>query len=55
MTEGVADKENMENFLYLLAIGEPIPHPSNIEFPLDSKTFLTRHNMDMKFTFCDDR
>nr|XP_057920549.1 endothelial PAS domain-containing protein 1b isoform X2 [Doryrhamphus excisus] len=34
---------------------EPIPHPSNIEAPLDSRTFLSRHSMDMKFTYCDDR
>uniref|UniRef100_A0A3B1K1V8 Endothelial PAS domain protein 1b n=1 Tax=Astyanax mexicanus TaxID=7994 RepID=A0A3B1K1V8_ASTMX len=34
---------------------EPIPHPSNIDTPLDSKTFLSRHSMDMKFTYCDDR
>nr|ADU87365.1 hypoxia-inducible factor 1-alpha isoform b [Branchiostoma belcheri tsingtauense] len=41
--------------LCLVAIGEPIPHPSNIEFPLDCKTFLSRHSMDMKFTYCDER
>ena len=40
---------------FLMVIGEPIPHPSNIEVPLDSKTFLSRHTMDMKFTYCDDR
>uniref|UniRef100_A0A3Q3JC96 Endothelial PAS domain protein 1b n=1 Tax=Monopterus albus TaxID=43700 RepID=A0A3Q3JC96_MONAL len=34
---------------------EPIPHPSNIDTPLDSKTFLSRHSMDMKFTYCDER
>uniref|UniRef100_A0A3Q2PCC8 Endothelial PAS domain protein 1b n=1 Tax=Fundulus heteroclitus TaxID=8078 RepID=A0A3Q2PCC8_FUNHE len=34
---------------------EPIQHPSNIEAPLDSRTFLSRHNMDMKFTYCDDK
>ncbi|XP_041865491.1 endothelial PAS domain-containing protein 1b [Melanotaenia boesemani] len=34
---------------------EPIPHPSNIDTPLDSKTFLSRHSMDMKFTYCDDK
>ncbi|KAG7268952.1 hypothetical protein CRUP_008607 [Coryphaenoides rupestris] len=33
---------------------EPIPHPSNIDTPLDSKTFLSRHGMDMKFTYCDN-
>lgn len=34
---------------------EPITHPSNIDTPLDSRTFLSRHSMDMKFTYCDDR
>lgn len=40
---------------YLVLICDPIPHPSNIEFPLDTKTFLSRHTMDMKFTYCDER
>ncbi|CAK1552316.1 unnamed protein product [Leptosia nina] len=38
----------------LVAVGRPIPHPSNIEIPLDSKTFLTKHSLDMKFTYTDD-
>ncbi|KAG7461301.1 hypothetical protein MATL_G00208600 [Megalops atlanticus] len=40
---------------YLILICEPIPHPSNIEVPLDSKTFLSRHTLDMKFSYCDER
>ncbi|XP_033733955.1 hypoxia-inducible factor 1-alpha-like isoform X2 [Pecten maximus] len=40
---------------YFLGVGEPIPHPSNIEVPLDCKTVLSRHNMDSKFTYCDSR
>uniref|UniRef100_A0A3P8UNV0 Hypoxia-inducible factor 1-alpha n=2 Tax=Cynoglossus semilaevis TaxID=244447 RepID=A0A3P8UNV0_CYNSE len=40
---------------YLILICDPIPHPSNIEAPLDTKTFLSRHTMDMKFTYCDER
>ncbi|XP_005986474.1 hypoxia inducible factor 1 subunit alpha a isoform X1 [Latimeria chalumnae] len=39
----------------LVLICEPIPHPSNIEVPLDSKTFLSRHTLDMKFSYCDER
>ncbi|XP_028160192.1 hypoxia-inducible factor 1-alpha-like isoform X2 [Ostrinia furnacalis] len=35
----------------LVAVGRPIPHPANIEIPLDSKTFLSRHSLDMKFTY----
>uniref|UniRef100_A0A8C1TT52 Hypoxia inducible factor 1 subunit alpha, like n=1 Tax=Cyprinus carpio TaxID=7962 RepID=A0A8C1TT52_CYPCA len=50
------DSENAPpagSFLTLLC--EPIPHPSSVEFPLDSSTFLTRHNMDLSFTQCDGR
>ncbi|XP_010773058.1 hypoxia-inducible factor 1-alpha-like, partial [Notothenia coriiceps] len=34
---------------------EPIPHPSSVEFPLDTCPFLTRHNMDLRFTHCEGR
>uniref|UniRef100_A0A673BMR5 Hypoxia-inducible factor 1-alpha-like n=1 Tax=Sphaeramia orbicularis TaxID=375764 RepID=A0A673BMR5_9TELE len=34
---------------------EPIPHPSSVEFPLDTATFLTRHSMDLCFTHCEGR
>ncbi|KAL7848852.1 hypothetical protein SRHO_G00204750 [Serrasalmus rhombeus] len=40
---------------YLTLLCEPIPHPGCVEFPLDSSTFLSRHNMDMSFTQCDGR
>ncbi|AWP16485.1 Hypoxia-inducible factor 1 alpha [Scophthalmus maximus] len=40
---------------YMVLICDPIQHPSNIEVPLDAKTFLSRHTMDMKFTYCDER
>ncbi|XP_031703013.1 hypoxia inducible factor 1 subunit alpha a [Anarrhichthys ocellatus] len=40
---------------YLVLVCDPIQHPSNIEVPLDTKTFLSRHTMDMKFTYCDER
>lgn len=46
-------KEPMLNCLVMMC--QPIQHPSNIDIPLDSKTFLSRHSMDMKFTYCDDR
>ncbi|KAL7731183.1 hypothetical protein ACLKA6_014375 [Drosophila palustris] len=39
----------------LIAIGRPIPHPSNIEIPLGTSTFLTKHSLDMKFTYVDDK
>ncbi|KAK9681186.1 PAS fold [Popillia japonica] len=39
----------------LIAIGQPIPHPSNIEAPLPHQTFLTKHSLDMKFTYADEK
>ncbi|CAB3248816.1 unnamed protein product [Arctia plantaginis] len=46
------DKKAIKNGT-LVAVGRPIPHPSNIEIPLDSKTFLSKHGLDMKFTYVD--
>ncbi|XP_069464544.1 endothelial PAS domain-containing protein 1 [Ambystoma mexicanum] len=46
-------KDPLLNCLVMMC--EPIQHPSNIDIPLDSKTFLSRHSMDMKFTYCDER
>uniref|UniRef100_S4RYA8 Endothelial PAS domain protein 1b n=1 Tax=Petromyzon marinus TaxID=7757 RepID=S4RYA8_PETMA len=40
---------------YLVLICQPIPHPAELEAPLDSHTFLSRHTLDMKFSYCDDR
>ncbi|XP_045528141.1 hypoxia-inducible factor 1-alpha isoform X3 [Pieris brassicae] len=48
------DGVKLNNNGALVAVGRPIPHPSNIEIPLDSKTFLTKHNLDMKFTYTDE-
>uniref|UniRef100_A0A671QLS4 Hypoxia-inducible factor 1-alpha n=1 Tax=Sinocyclocheilus anshuiensis TaxID=1608454 RepID=A0A671QLS4_9TELE len=53
--EGSGDSGFKEPLTYLVLICEPIPHPSNIEVPLDSKTFLSRHTLDMKFSYCDER
>ncbi|XP_022911748.2 hypoxia-inducible factor 1-alpha isoform X1 [Onthophagus taurus] len=39
----------------LIAIGQPIPHPSNIEAPLPHQTFLTKHSLDMKITYADEK
>ncbi|KYO30899.1 hypoxia-inducible factor 3-alpha isoform C [Alligator mississippiensis] len=39
----------------LVLICEAIPHPAHVEAPLGSSALLTRHSMDMKFTYCDDR
>lgn len=39
----------------LVVVGCPIPHPSNIEIPLGRQTFLSKHNLNMKFTYADER
>ncbi|XP_057337355.1 hypoxia-inducible factor 1-alpha isoform X2 [Microplitis mediator] len=39
----------------LVMVGCPIPHPSNIEIPLGRQTFLSKHNLNMKFTYADER
>ena len=53
--EGTASGQAEPPMPYLVLICDPIPHPSNIEVPLDTKTFLSRHTLDMKFTYCDER
>lgn len=42
-----------DGYRQLLAIGRPLAHPSNIEVPLGSSTFLTKHTLDMKFSYVD--
>lgn len=51
----VPKEGNQQQQKCFLTIGEPIPHPSNIEVPLGKQTFLSRHSLDMKFTYVDDR
>ncbi|XP_039953964.1 protein similar-like [Bactrocera tryoni] len=46
---------NTKDDRVLVAIGRPIPHPSNIEIPLGTTTFLTKHSLDMKFTYVDEK
>lgn len=38
-----------------IGIARLIPHPSNIEVPLDSRTFLSKHSLNMKFSYVDDK
>uniref|UniRef100_A0A452F788 Hypoxia-inducible factor 3-alpha n=1 Tax=Capra hircus TaxID=9925 RepID=A0A452F788_CAPHI len=39
----------------LVLICEAIPHPGSLEPPLGRGAFLSRHSLDMKFTYCDER
>ncbi|KAG7204062.1 hypothetical protein KM043_001916 [Ampulex compressa] len=47
------EDEAMDASLVLVAC--PIPHPSNIEVPLGRHTFLSKHNLSMKFTYADEK
>ncbi|GLH05607.1 Protein similar [Gryllus bimaculatus] len=51
---GAAENCSQSQQQCLVAIGEPIPHPANIEIPLDKQTFLSKHSLDMKFTYADE-
>lgn len=42
-----------DGYRQLIVIARPLAHPSNIEVPLGSSTFLTKHTLDMKFSFVD--
>lgn len=46
------DANNNHQFI---GIARLIPHPSNIEVPLDSRTFLSKHTLNMKFSYVDDK
>ncbi|EGW03549.1 Hypoxia-inducible factor 3 alpha, partial [Cricetulus griseus] len=39
----------------LVLICEALPHPASLEPPLGRGAFLSRHSLDMKFTYCDER
>lgn len=47
--------DEQKNHHQFVGIARLIPHPSNIEVPLDSKTFLTKHSLNMKFSYVDDK
>uniref|UniRef100_A0A1Y1LZ17 Hypoxia-inducible factor 1-alpha n=2 Tax=Photinus pyralis TaxID=7054 RepID=A0A1Y1LZ17_PHOPY len=50
--ENVKEKPSLQQCF--IAVGQPIPHPSNIEAPLGRNIFLSKHSLDMKFTYADD-
>ncbi|XP_065168818.1 hypoxia-inducible factor 1-alpha-like isoform X2 [Atheta coriaria] len=52
-TQALESNSNLQHCL--VAIGQPIPHPSNIEAPLPHQTFFTKHSLDMKFTYADEK
>lgn len=56
-----SDSENQEETVEkepgvsLVVVASPVPHPSNIETPLGKYTFLSKHSLNMKFTYADDK
>ncbi|XP_055300889.1 protein similar isoform X2 [Sitodiplosis mosellana] len=53
--EGHIVLDETKNQHQFVAIARLIPHPSNIEVPLDSRTFLSKHSLNMKFSYVDDK
>ncbi|XP_061733531.1 hypoxia-inducible factor 1-alpha-like isoform X1 [Nerophis ophidion] len=51
----LGDKSEPASGMAMTLLCEPVPHPSSVEFPLDTHTFLTRHSMDMRVTHCEGR
>ncbi|EFX64305.1 hypothetical protein DAPPUDRAFT_13455, partial [Daphnia pulex] len=40
---------------FLVLIVDPIPHPSCTKTPLGGYSFLTKHTLDMKYTYVDEK
>lgn len=53
--EGHIVLDETKNHHQFVGIARLIPHPSNIEVPLGSKTFLSKHSLNMKFAYVDDK
>lgn len=53
--EGHIVLDEAKNQRQFIGIARLIPHPSNIEVPLDSRTFLSKHSLNMKFSYVDDK
>lgn len=47
--------DNDKEIRQLISIGCPLPHPANIETPLGSNIFFTKHTLDMKFSYVDEK
>ncbi|XP_031785167.1 hypoxia-inducible factor 1-alpha isoform X2 [Nasonia vitripennis] len=54
-SEEQAENGEREPGVSLVVVASPVPHPSNIEIPLGKYTFLSKHNLNMKFTYADDK
>lgn len=40
---------------WFVAMCEPLLHPSDVDIPLNKQTFLSKHTLDMKFEYVDER
>lgn len=39
---------------WFISTCQPLPHPSHTDIPLEKDTFVTKHTLDMKFSYVDD-
>ncbi|XP_011504674.1 PREDICTED: hypoxia-inducible factor 1-alpha [Ceratosolen solmsi marchali] len=53
--ENQEENDEKQPGIFLVVVASPVPHPSNIEIPLGKYTFLSKHNLNMKFTYADDK
>lgn len=44
-----------EDNKWFISVCEPLLHPSDVDIPLNKQTFLSKHSLDMKFEYVDDR
>jgi hypothetical protein len=52
-SENDVKSSSTNNFLVLIV--DPIPHPSCTKTPLGGYSFLTKHTLDMKYTYVDEK
>ncbi len=50
-----ASHTQMQPPVGLVAICRPLHSTPIVEIKMDGNMFITRHNMEMRFTFCDTR
>lgn len=54
MTNG-GTSPSIDNSFSLVLIGAPIPNPSDGQALLPNHTFVTKHSLDMRITFVDEK
>ena len=40
---------------WLVCVACPVPHPTNLETPLDRWSLVSKHDLGLRFTFADEK